>query len=366
MNGTQTTATAGVEETITPVSDVPTTAPTPPDPNSLDDPTSNETSTDAKKPPDPDLPDPTSNETSTDAKKESTTSKRDGNKMNTIEYEQENCAGCNEKLPVDENNSIRKECCGLLLHKSCHAVAKKHFWEKYAGKRRTNYDDCVMCRAQYAATNKEVMKRTHAWVKKGKAWAESDMADAYARGGYGLPQSDVMADNLYRRAIAQGYPQAMFDLATNYEKGRGVEQSHPKSNEFYQMAAERNHTTAQYNLGCGYFSGEGLEQSYDLARQWWTKAAMQGDPTAQYNLGNGHYNGSEGVEESHAKARQWWTQAAKQGFELAIVAIQELDDLELEGKPAGLISVFCSPAKSGDGGGGRKRRTTKDNDVGTK
>ena len=73
------------------------------------------------------------------------------------------------------------------------------------------------------------------WVKKGKAWAQSNLANAYALGAYGLPQSYVMAVKLFGMGVEQGYPSAMCLVGFNVHpsKGQGVDQSYEKSAELF-------------------------------------------------------------------------------------------------------------------------------------
>ena len=137
-----------------------------------------------------------------------------------------------------------------------------------------------MCRATHPKTDKKMVKRVRAWVKKGKAWAQSTLANKYVLGIYGLPQSYLMAVKLYGIAVKQGDPHAMYDLGDMYAHGEGVDQSDEKAAELFKMAADRGHASAQFNLGNNYISGEGVNQSNELAREWWTKAAAQGDEQA--------------------------------------------------------------------------------------
>ena len=97
-----------------------------------------------------------------------------------------------------------------------------------------------MCRAkQVEAGSKEDIKRLRGWMKKGKVWAISMLAD-------------------------------------RYKDGVGVKQSDKKTIELYEMAAKRGNASAQYNLGVCYYNGTCVEQSYSKARELLTKAAAQG------------------------------------------------------------------------------------------
>ena len=84
------------------------------------------------------------------------------------------------------------------------------------------------------------------------------MAGWYCEGKFGLKQSYVMARMLFEKAVAQGYPVAMYDLALLYRDGQGITQSDEKAVELYTMAAEEGHVNAMINLGNGYRDGKAL------------------------------------------------------------------------------------------------------------
>ena len=57
-----------------------------------------------------------------------------------------------------------------------------------------------------------------------------------------------MAFFWYQRSANQGYVEAMFSLASCYERGYGVEQDSNKAGHWYQKAAKKGHTGAQSAL----------------------------------------------------------------------------------------------------------------------
>ena len=147
-----------------------------------------------------------------------------------------------------------------------------------------------MCRARSVPNgSKEDTERLRKWVKKGKAWA-------------------------------------MSMLAQMYRDGIGVKQSDKKTIKFYKKAAKRGHATAQYNLGIFYEKGlHGVTQSSKRAFEYWTLAANQGYVEAQTNLGAMYATGGDGIETSYLKAREWWTKAAAKGAKHAIDGLKLLD-----------------------------------------
>jgi TPR repeat protein len=138
---------------------------------------------------------------------------------------------------------------------------------------------CHQCRKP-TPTAEEAVERVREWVDKGEAWAQRMMAQWYRDGTFGVKQSYVMAVMLYEKAVAQGDPDAMYDLALLYHQGQGVVQSFKKAAELFTMAAEQGEVDAMTNLGVMYIQGQGVDQSNELARKWWTKAANEEEEDA--------------------------------------------------------------------------------------
>jgi len=110
------------------------------------------------------------------------------------------------------------------------------------------------------------------------------LAGYYEDGERGVEQSFVMAAMLLEKAVEQGDPGAMNNLATMYDKGQGVVQSFQKAAELYTRAAEQGNVEAMISLGVMYIQGQDVAQSNELAREWWTKAANEGEEDAINNL----------------------------------------------------------------------------------
>lgn len=144
----------------------------------------------------------------------------------------------------------------------------------------------------------------------------------------GSPEQDEIRnhakDNILELAN-EGDACAQNNLGAMYYYGHGVEQSDEKAAEWVLKAAEQGFADAQNHLGLMYKNGTGVEQSYEKAVEWYLKAAEQGLAIAQYNLGEMYALG-DGVEQSNEKAREWYQKAAEQGDELAIEALDWLND----------------------------------------
>jgi len=186
---------------------------------------------------------------------------------------------------------------------------------------------CHQCRKPAPETDEEQVKRLREWVEKGKAWAQTMMAESYRDGDDGLKQSYVMAAMLFEKAVAQGDPIAMCNLACLYHYGQGVVQSDEKAVELYTMAAEKGDVEAMYNLASLYDEGEGVDQSDGTAIQYYTMAAELGHVDAMINLAVMYKNG-QGVPQSNNTAREWYTKARDAGDKGAIEELRLLDAQE--------------------------------------
>jgi TPR repeat protein len=148
-----------------------------------------------------------------------------------------------------------------------------------------------------------------------------------------------MAAMLNEKAVAQGDPSAMYDLALLYELGQGVVQSDEKAVELCAMAAEQGHARAICSLGGMYRDGKGVTQSFKKAAELFTMAAEKGYVNAMNCLGVLYIQG-QGVAQSNALTREWWTKAADEGSEEAIKNLKQLDRVEeLQGKSTARIFI---------------------------
>jgi TPR repeat protein len=123
-----------------------------------------------------------------------------------------------EDLPVDSNTFTRLVCCGKGMHDHCaERVMKSKMSEALKSR-------CPECRQKVPTSHEEGVKQVRVWVDKGKAWAQTTLANNY-QFGTGVSQSYEEAIRYYNMAIKQGCPNAMYSLATVYEHGHGVAKS---------------------------------------------------------------------------------------------------------------------------------------------
>jgi TPR repeat protein len=147
--------------------------------------------------------------------------------------------------------------------------------------------------------------------------AEGDSRAQYGLGymydnGLGLPKNPSEAVDWYRRAAEQGNPEAQWDLALLYTKGReGIPFDMERAAEWYRKVAEQGHAKAQHFLGKMYYLGDGVPKNYDEAAKWSRMAADQGDAQGQNLLGVLYWRGF-GVPEDPAQAVRWICMAAEQ------------------------------------------------------
>ena len=134
--------------------------------------------------------------------------------------------------------------------------------------------------------NAEVVRMMTEAAEQGHAGAQCQLGFMY-RYGQGVPESDALALEWYRKAADQGYAKAQCNLGVMYRDGRGeLSQSHALAVEWFRKAADQGHAQAQCNLGFMYRHGRGgLPQSDALAVEWYRTAADQGVAEAQSNLG---------------------------------------------------------------------------------
>jgi len=240
---------------------------------------------------------------------------------------------------VDANTFSRMTCCGKAMHLHCNEDVMKSKMSEALKSR------CPECRQKKPTSQEEAVKQARVWVDKGKAWAQTFLANQY-RFGAGVPQSYEEAIEYYNMAVKQGDPNAMYCLATMYDRGEGVAKSFEKAAELFALAAKQGHASAQYNLGNAYYSGgKGVAQSYEKAFELYTLAANQGDADAQFNLGLLYVQG-KGVAQSNDMARKWFLKAALQEHELAIKYLKVLDQQEGKTTPTLPCCATCGTPKT--------------------
>jgi len=233
----------------------------------------------------------------------------------------EQCPVCLQDVPhvPHKNTYMRLTCCGKTAHTKCYQQMKaKNSSEEAKNK-------CGLCRETYPRRGTpKVIKRLRKWVNKGKAWAQTMLANAYEM-GEGVQPSCEQARHWFELAVKQGDPMAHAGLGYLYQHGHGVEQNYKKAVALYRVAAEEEEPGAQNNLGWMYRDGLGVEQSYEQAIVWFQRAAAHGDMQANYNLGFLYYNG-KGVAKSYKNALDCYMAASSAGHAKSMYNVGNMYD----------------------------------------
>ena len=100
---------------------------------------------------------------------------------------------------------------------------------------------------------------------------------AYEQGWFGKPNFHE-ALKWFRKAAAQGDPDAQNSLGQMFQDGEGVRQSCIEAAKWYRMAAEHvpdfgGAGQGRNNLGLLYLNGDGVPKDYVRAYMWFKLAA---------------------------------------------------------------------------------------------
>ncbi|MEJ8570976.1 peptidoglycan-binding protein [Microbaculum marinum] len=168
--------------------------------------------------------------------------------------------------------------------------------------------------------------------------------------GRGLPQSDAMAADWYRKAASQGLAPAQYRLGSLYEKGQGVDRDISMARMWYQRAAEQGNRNAMHNLAVLYADGIDGAPDYEKAATWFRKAAEYGLADSQFNLAVLYARGL-GVEADLAASYRWFAIAAIQGDSEALQKRDEvgrsLDEATLAKARAAAEAWQARPPEAG-------------------
>jgi len=127
---------------------------------------------------------------------------------------------------------------------------------------------------------------------------------------YGDPAAAEAID-WFRKAGAQGYPPAEFQMGQLYDFGFGVPQNDIEALVWYRKAAEHGNAAAQRVVGDFYQKGRGVTPDLAEAARWYHRAADADDIRAQYELAELYFTG-QGVTRDYISAYVWFSLAARQ------------------------------------------------------
>jgi TPR repeat protein len=115
----------------------------------------------------------------------------------------------------------------------------------------------------------------------------------------------------FRKAAAQDYAAAEFQMGQLYDFGFGVGQSDKDALAWYRKAAEHGNAAAQRTMGDFYRKGRAVAADAAEAARWYLLAADGDDIRAQYQLGDAYLTGN-GVARDYVSAYVWFALAAGQ------------------------------------------------------
>jgi TPR repeat protein len=142
---------------------------------------------------------------------------------------------------------------------------------------------------------------------------EGDVVAQFSLGSifyYGT-EDTAAAVEWFRKAAAQQYAPAEFQMGQLFDFGFGVEQDAGAALEWYRRAASHGSAAAQRTVAEFYRKGRGVPASATEAVRWFRQAAELGDIRAQYQLAQMLFDGA-GVTRDYVEAYVWFTLAAAQ------------------------------------------------------
>ena len=143
--------------------------------------------------------------------------------------------------------------------------------------------------------------------------AKGDVVAQFSLGSilyYGADDT-AQAIDWFRKAAAQRYGPAEFQMGQLYDFGFGVVQSDPEALSWYRRAADRGSAAAERAIGDFYQKGRSVTADPSEAARWYRRAADSDDIRAQYQLGQLFFDGT-GVPRDYAAAYFWFSLAAGQ------------------------------------------------------
>ncbi len=124
--------------------------------------------------------------------------------------------------------------------------------------------------------------------------------------GEGVPKNDVEAAKWFRKAAAQGHPEAQYNLGLMHYNGQGVPKNDVEAAKWFRKAAAQGHPGAQNNLGVMCALGRGVPQNDVEAYAWFSIAAAQGVTSAEVRDIVAERMTYEARDHAQRLAQQYW------------------------------------------------------------
>jgi TPR repeat protein len=168
----------------------------------------------------------------------------------------------------------------------------------------------AICAVLFAVVEDDVTRAMDAARAKAAA---GDVVAQFSLGAmlyYGAADTPQGIDWI-RKAAAQAFAPAEFQMGQIYEFGFGVSQSDREALAWYRKAAEHGNPPAQRTVGDFYRKGRTVPADAAEAARWYRRGADGDDVRAQYQLGQMFFDGT-GVTRDYAAAYVWFSLAAGQ------------------------------------------------------
>ncbi|MEX1116211.1 MAG: trypsin-like peptidase domain-containing protein [Akkermansiaceae bacterium] len=145
-------------------------------------------------------------------------------------------------------------------------------------------------------------------AEEGDAEAMYNLASAYEKGN-GVKADPIQALRWYEAAARKGHYWALDQIGPMCLFGRGVPKNPKKGMEWLKKSAEKGSTFNMYLLGSVYASGKDVPMNGAEAVMWYEKAAIGGNAHAMADLGVMYSNG-KGVPKEYVTGYMWANAAA--------------------------------------------------------
>ena len=233
---------------------------------------------------------------------------------------------------VETEDKPHKPCSKCKVAYYCSVLCQKQHWKEGGHKQQCGGGDSSSSRGGSGAADAPTPEEEVLAPKKCVPDPELEerfnramlqFAKLTERGEDSREKADCL--KTIKEVASKGLAAAQYNLGIIHHTGQGVPQSDALAVEWYRKAADQGNIYAQYNLGYKYRDGSvGLPQSDALAVEWFRKAADQGCADAQNDLGVMYADGCGGLPKSYSTALWWARKAQAQGLERATGFIDQL------------------------------------------
>lgn len=160
--------------------------------------------------------------------------------------------------------------------------------------------------------------------------------DAWARGDFRRAVEE------WRGAAVAGDADAQFNMGQAYKLGRGVTADLAQAEEWYRKAAAQGHPQAIDNYGLALFQNGRRPQ----AVEWLERSAGRGEPRTQFVLGTMLFNGDV-VGKDWVRAYALMTRASSSGLPQASQTLAQMDQyISLQDRQRGLAMAKTLEAQA--------------------